>query len=462
MTDSSARTESLGDSADDSQLRIKIPNPKIYLARQSQWKGRRGKPRCDHCRLNNLKCDRVLPTCNHCSWATRECKYTPLPTPAHRGIPRCDRCRFHNLKCDRNLPICNFCTEDDETECNYTPKKRHKVPTDHGTMSKARPSMPYAAKTASFLVSDVAPEERYSTGNWIMEHPEDGVSPDLPDGSIEMSSESDDSDDDGDDNVSPSAQAFLAKYEQSWAVKLNDPRSLVSSGPSGSRHRYESSLLSSRHIEPWYHPAFAPLPRSVLQNIRTVSPAEVPRRQDFDEALFRFLAELPIELREVSAFAPDPYAELARSVAKGDMSATAPRISSWISIHHVRPGSRKYHLLVMPRDSHYSIKSEKEERLRNGFIADVDGESSNGKAPNGTAGNGLRSTSPPEAVAPYIRIPVSPQIYDVLVFAHKEHSTTSATLAQIRQAGIACITWPMVELFHRLCPVCIARARASA
>jgi hypothetical protein len=44
------------------------------------------------------QCDRVLPTCNHCSWANRECKYTPLPTPAHRGIPRCDRCRFHNLK----------------------------------------------------------------------------------------------------------------------------------------------------------------------------------------------------------------------------------------------------------------------------------------------------------------------------------------------------------------------------
>ena len=46
-----------------------------------------------------------MPTCNHCSWANRECKYTPLPTPAHRGIPRCDRCRFHNLKvCAFSLP----------------------------------------------------------------------------------------------------------------------------------------------------------------------------------------------------------------------------------------------------------------------------------------------------------------------------------------------------------------------
>jgi hypothetical protein len=56
------------------------------------------------------QCDRELPTCNHCSWANRECKYTPLPTPAHRGIPRCDRCRFHNLKvCTVSLaPSPNF------------------------------------------------------------------------------------------------------------------------------------------------------------------------------------------------------------------------------------------------------------------------------------------------------------------------------------------------------------------
>lgn len=40
---------------EDEQLTIKIPNPKVYMARQSLWIGRRGKPRCDHCRLNNLK-----------------------------------------------------------------------------------------------------------------------------------------------------------------------------------------------------------------------------------------------------------------------------------------------------------------------------------------------------------------------------------------------------------------------
>lgn len=55
MPNSPEGTPSLGESGDDGQLTIRIPNPKVYMARQSQWKGRRGKPRCDYCRLNNLK-----------------------------------------------------------------------------------------------------------------------------------------------------------------------------------------------------------------------------------------------------------------------------------------------------------------------------------------------------------------------------------------------------------------------
>lgn len=58
------------------------------------------------------QCDRILPTCNHCSWASgRECRYTPLPTPAHRGIPRCDRCRRKNLKVWTTVPYSLKATE---------------------------------------------------------------------------------------------------------------------------------------------------------------------------------------------------------------------------------------------------------------------------------------------------------------------------------------------------------------
>ena len=101
---------------DDGGLTIRIPNPRIFMARQTHWKGRRGKPRCDNCRMNNLKvclilctprpsqlirvqCDREHPACNHCQYSDgKNCEYTPLPTPAHRGIPRCDRCRTKNFK----------------------------------------------------------------------------------------------------------------------------------------------------------------------------------------------------------------------------------------------------------------------------------------------------------------------------------------------------------------------------
>lgn len=55
MVDSQDETDSGKDTLVDGQLTIKIPNPKTYMARQSAWIGRRGKPRCDHCRLNNLK-----------------------------------------------------------------------------------------------------------------------------------------------------------------------------------------------------------------------------------------------------------------------------------------------------------------------------------------------------------------------------------------------------------------------
>lgn len=54
-------SESAVESGDDSNLTIRIPNPKVYMARQSQWKGRRGKPRCDHCRMNNLKVCHCTP-----------------------------------------------------------------------------------------------------------------------------------------------------------------------------------------------------------------------------------------------------------------------------------------------------------------------------------------------------------------------------------------------------------------
>jgi len=127
-----------------------------------------------------------------------------------------------------------------------------------------------------------------------------------------------------------------------------------------------------------------------------------------------------------------------------------------VAHHHVRTGSRKYHLLLLPREQYFAIRPEREEKLRNEFIAEVDGDVFLNK-PSSSSSQGKQPLR--EGTTAFIRVPVSPQIYDTLVYAHKNHSTPSTTLTQIRQAGIGCITWPMVELFHRLCPVCTSRSK---
>jgi hypothetical protein len=142
----------------------------------------------------------------------------------------------------------------------------------------------------------------------------------------------------------------------------------------GSRYQYDGTRNAIRYIEPWYHSDFAPLPRTVLQGIRTINPSEMPVRHDYDKALWKFLTDLPPELREVSAFAPDVYTGLAQAIEKGDTSTLSERVKSWVVHHHVRTGSRNYRLLLLPREQYFAIRPETEEKLRNEFIAEVDGD----------------------------------------------------------------------------------------
>ncbi|KAI0081859.1 hypothetical protein K474DRAFT_1768099 [Panus rudis PR-1116 ss-1] len=424
MADSPEGTDSVGDSGDDSQLTIRIPNPKVYMARQSQWKGRRGKPRCDHCRLNNLKCDRVLPQCNHCAWANgRECKYTPLPTPAHRGIPRCDRCRLKNLKCDRNLPVCNHCNEDNESECNYTPKKRHKVPSDHNN-ARDRPVAPYAAKTASFLVSDIPSGQ--GSGSPGSGDAEPQIRQYVPPRTPPL---------DGDDTMQIDSDIYHQSGDGSllWGMIVTTP-----------------------HIDPWTHHAYAPLPGVVIHALRTVNAIEMPSRHSFDEALNRFITGLAPELRETATFPTDSYANLSRAVAEGTVSDLPPRMRTWASCHHARAGSRKNHLIILPRDAFYSMNSADEERLRADYISKTDGEDGEQVVESKDDDS---TTLEPAAV--FERVPVQPQIYDILVFTHRNHGSTSTMLYEARRIGIATITLPMVEIFIRLCPLCKMRAKGG-
>lgn len=295
---------------------------------------------------------------------------------------------------------------------------------------KDRTPVPYATKSASFLVSDLADEEKYTTGNWIAEHPEGGAKGKLSTAIHEIDSagsqNSDNEDDPVDGDISLTKQGASSRDDQSKS----------GSDPQVTRYQYDAARLAIRHIEPWYHSDFAPLPRTVLQGIRTANPAEMPIRHDYDKALWKFLGDLPPELREVSAFAPEAYASLAQSIEKGDTTTPSERVRSWVVHHHVRNGSRKYRLLLMPREQYFAIRPDKEEKLRNEFIAEVDGDVFLSKPPsaNSQGKQPLR-----EGANAFIRVPVSPQIYDVLVYAHKNHATPSATLTQIRQAGIVSV-----------------------
>ncbi|KAH9942304.1 uncharacterized protein BXZ73DRAFT_41313 [Epithele typhae] len=447
MADSPAQSESANESGDDGQLTIRIPNPKVFMARQSQWKGRRGKPRCDHCRLNNLKCDRVLPTCNHCSWAAgRECKYTPLPTPAHRGIPRCDRCRLNNLKCDRNLPICNHCTENGQPDCNYTPKKRHKVPNDNGAIG-ARPVMPYASKTAAFLVNDHQDEEMPLDN--AVPGPSAGPSYDLKNLAEPRIRQ----------YMPPDRSTSGGTPAEDDSMDIDQDRPYQHRAPDGTFSWPEQGMIvTTPHVDPWMHPHFVPLPDVVLRGLRNVNAIEMPSRHHFEDALQKFLQGLTPELRDTATFPLEIYADMATAVASGRANELPPRLQLWTACHHARAGSAKRHLLLLPRDAFYHMARADEEKLRRNYVAQADGEDRSETALRHAAEAGL---SPAQATAVFERVPVQNQIFDVLVYTHRNHGASNTMLFESRRIGVATITWPMVEMFIRLCPLCKLRARGG-
>jgi len=458
MSDSPDGSDSVGDVGDDEQLTIRIPNPKMYMARQSGWKGRRGKPRCDHCRMNNLKCDRVLPVCNHCSWANgRECKYTPLPTPAHRGIPRCDRCRLRNLKCDRNLPVCNHCTEDDDPECNYTPKRRHKVPTDQAFIKDAAATMPNGANAASFLVSDLNTGEELLTSD-VDGHSFYGQNVAGPSRSGEPLISAARTPEDP--HPPKQRRSQRGGVDEAWSHNAGST-SGRHSNVSFIRHSFTSdhgSIVHKSLIKPWISPEFAPLPVPVLDCIAQVNSVEMPSRPAFEEGLRTFLVELPPELLETAVFAPDTYATLARFVTKGEDSALSERLRVWIRIHRVQSGSAKSHLLLIPRDAFFHLDNE--EMLREEYVARVDESSSvKGKQSRAPA-NGHETEYDLTDTVAFERIPVQSQIYDILVYSHRSHGSSPSMLFEARRIGVACITWPMAEIFIGLCPLCNLRNKS--
>ena len=191
-------------------------------------------------------------------------------------------------------------------------------------------------------------------------------------------------------------------------------------------------IVTTPHIDPWTHPAFAPLPDAVLRALNAVNAIEMPTRHAFDEVLSRFVATLTPELRETATFAPETYAEIARAVSEGLVAELPTRLRIWASCHHARAGSRKHHLILVPRDAFYNMNAADEEKLRANYIVRTDG--------NAAAAASAKTEDPNanalESQAVFERVPVQNQIYDILVYTHRNHGLPSAMLFEARRMGI--------------------------
>ena len=369
-------------------------------------------------------------------------------------------------KCDRNLPVCNHCVEEKSpVECNYTPKKRHKVPSDHG-MARDKQIAPYTAKTASFLVSDVpSPEEHtifvHNTPNESRDShsfygqnvasssrsrgPSDSPPPHIKGSSQEPES-----------SLSSHLGRFTPDYHsQGWpsssGLQANVPRPQPNS-ISFISHSFPSDqgiAVAKPLVESWGHPSFAPLPDVILQRIRNTNSVEMPSRVSFEDNLAKFLRDLPPDLRETAAFSPNIYAAISDALSKGSVDALSDRLRMWLTIHHVRLGSETCHLLLILRDSFFHLVAEEEEKLREEYVRHTDDHG----IPPSKSDVVDHDFSTSEWTRAFDRIPVQSQVYDILIYAHRAHGSSFSMLLETRRMGIVRIPlfWSlMCPTLHRL------------
>ena len=312
-------------------------------------------------------------------------------------------------------------------ECNYTPKKRHRVATD-GNGAVSSQSTSYGSKTAAFLLSDIG------SSNFAI--PESPSSLQYPPSMLKLTPR-------GPHSIDPipagssqykSQHHFpfdpeVPPYHRSSSHSLHDPdwRRQPRSGISVDRSRTVDPIpIEHLPIEPWSHPDFVSLPRAITHTVRTLNGSELPGRRIFDSTLTTFLMGLSVELQETAAFSPAHYASIADSLYRHDTSTLPPRLRSWTLCHHVRSGSRKRHLILVPRESFYGSSRDEEDTAAAMYIKQVDEDNGNDVSGSGS----------------FERIPVQSQIFDILLYAHRAHSSPTFMLADIRRVGmVSQILW---------------------
>lgn len=310
----------------------------------------------------------------------------------------------------------------DVAECNYTHKKRHGVSIDgNGTVPSKL--MCYGSKTTVFVVSDTGsfhPAITDSSSSLQYPPPMHKLAPrgshsidPIPAGSSQYKPQ----------NHRLSFDPDVLPYHRSSSHTLHhsDWRRQQRPGIPVDRPRVVDPIPTEHvPIEPWSHPDFVSLPRAITHTVRTLNGSESPNRRVFDTTLSTFLMGLSAELQETAAFSPAHYANIADSLYRHDTSALPPRLRTWALCHHVRSGSRKRHLILVPRESFYGSSKDEEDTAAAMYIKQVDEEN----------GNDVSGSSSFE------RIPVQSQIFDILLYAHRAHSTPTFMLADIRRVGM--------------------------
>jgi len=205
-----------------------------------------------------------------------------------------------------------------------------------------------------------------------------------------------------------------------------------------------SVVVDSVCIKPWTHPSFIPLPPNLCQELCRIDPIEMPSRHDFDNALSTFQQTVMDELKETSCLSIDIYTSVARSLANDDVSSLSnlsKRVRTWTTVHRFRSGSNKQNLILVPRESIFYMDSSEAEAHRLRFVAAImDG-----------------SHADQRQIYHYDRLPVQNQIYDLLTFAHRAHAPACEMLPAVAALGFVFVTWPMAEMYVRLCRLCNLR-----
>jgi hypothetical protein len=189
------------------------------------------------------------------------------------------------LQCDRGYPTCNFCAEtEDPASCNYSPKKR-KLKHDPTVLVFDEP-VPVVAGPAP------APTRAGPTRRPPLTAATDG---ECSDGGLYTDDEE-------------AAEAPLLRLGASRRLRAQHILLAL------------AVLSPAPHVQPWAHPVFAPLPRSIVARLGRVRIAEMPARAAFEDALARFVGSLSPGLREAAVLPLETYVKLTQALTDGSWS----------------------------------------------------------------------------------------------------------------------------------------------